>query len=88
MVSIKRPLAGDRARYPEQRFNLLNSGTWEEEIDEVLRSARQPLGNRVADPDWVAASELLVRHCRSIRLRTRIPLPENVRTNDRPEMNL
>jgi hypothetical protein len=63
MASIKRALAAGRTQPPEQRFILLNSATWEEEIDEVLRSARQPLRNRVADPDWVAACHFLVRHC-------------------------
>ncbi len=67
MATIKRTLAADRAQPPEQRLNLLNSATWEEEIDEVMRSARQPLRNRVADPDWLAACHFLVQHCRSIR---------------------
>jgi hypothetical protein len=52
---------------PEQLLSLLNSATWEEEIDEVLRSAWHPVRSPVADPDWLAACRFLERHCRSIR---------------------
>ncbi len=64
MASIQRTLTGKCARPSEQRLSLLNSATWEEEIEEVLRSAREPLRNRVADPDWLAACHFLVCHCR------------------------
>ena len=53
----------------------LNSVAWEEEIQEVLDSVNQEATDRYADPDWQAASRLLVAHCRealqvrSLRLR-------------------
>jgi hypothetical protein len=45
----------------------LESDTWEDEIGEVLESARHPAGGLAADGDWLAASRMLVRHCLSIR---------------------
>jgi hypothetical protein len=63
MATSKRTLAADHVQPTEQRLSPLNSATWEEEIDEVLRSAWPPLRNRVADPDWLAACHFLVRHC-------------------------
>lgn len=38
--------------------------SWEEEIEEVLSGARPASGHWAADPDWQAASDFLVRHCR------------------------
>lgn len=61
------PMENPAARPPdafEKQLTLLNSNSWEQEIDEVLRSAREAPRTRAADPDWQAARYFLVRHCR------------------------
>ncbi len=55
--------AANHGRAVGERLKLLNSTTWAEEIAEVLESARQAPADWRADPDWRAASHLLVRHC-------------------------
>ncbi len=61
-MAFTETLATGRTRPPEKQLTPLNS-VWEEEIGEVLQSARQLPRNLAADPDWQAASHFLVRHC-------------------------
>jgi len=58
-------VAGGGTPPPEEWLTHLNSA-WEEEISEILQSARQPPRNLAADPDWQAASHFLLRHCREV----------------------
>ena len=65
-------LAVARVPLSDTRLKLVDSASWEEEIGEVLRAAREAPASRRADPDWQAARCFLVRHCRQA-LRARAP---------------
>jgi hypothetical protein len=57
-------LAKKRIRPLGKPANFLNSASWENEIREVLTSARQARGTGASDPDWQKVSRFLLRHCR------------------------
>lgn len=68
MAPAERTLKATRDRSLEQWFRLWRSSTWEEEVEDALEGAREAAGRHAADPDWLAASSSLARHCSSMRV--------------------